>query len=276
MKIRAALDADLDAVARYLAQRLQHPDGAERYRRFFTYPWMPERPNLGYLIEEGGEIRGFIGAIYARRPLGVVCNINSWAVDESHRTGSLLMAKQLLAQKDMAFTCFSPSPRVVELLEFFKLTTWPSEKLVLPLGALGSIGDELRVKVRDPRRDPSILDALHRTIFDDHQAYNLAHVAFDLGARTGYAVFGRRGRGVRTFADAMYVSDPELLMRTIGRVQLQVARMLKTPAVGIDRRWLERVPRLGLPYRKLRPLQYKGLELAQLDTLYSELVPIFG
>ncbi len=276
VSIRAAQSGDLDAIAGFLARRLNHPDGPARYRRFFTYPWMPDRPNLGYLIEDAGRIHGFIGAIYGRRPMGVVCNINSWAVDESHRTASLLMARQLLAQKDMAFTCFSPSPRVVELLEFFKFSTWPTEKIVVPIGAIGSLRDELAIKVMDPARDARILDDHHRAIFEDHRGYELAHVCLELGDRTAYAVLGRRGRGVRTFADVMYVSDPGLFIRVIGRVQLHVARVLRTPAIGIDRRWLERMPRLALNYRKLRPLQYKGLELPQLDTLYSELVPICG
>ena len=100
---------------------------------------MPDRPNLGFLIEDGGQVRGFIGAIYARRRLlsgeRVVCNVNSWAVDDDYRQLGLFMAKRLLDQQDMAFTCFSPSERVVELLRFFKFETWETEKVLFPIGS---------------------------------------------------------------------------------------------------------------------------------------------
>ncbi len=276
-QIRAATEADISAIGDYLASRLTHRDPA-RYRRFFGYRWMLERPNLGFLIEEQGRIGGFIGAIYARRQLAAgprtVCNINSWAVDDDYRQLGLLMAKRLLDQKDMAFTCFSPSERVVELLRFFKFETWNSEKVLFPLGSgLGRLNAAFRTCVRGLHAAD---DDRHRLIFADHKGYRLARFVLERGARRCYVIAGKRGRGTKTFADVLYASDPEVLVESIARATVHVALELHTPIIGIDRRLFKTVPRDTIAYRKLRPLQFRGIALAELDTLYSELVPILG
>lgn len=278
-QLRAATESDLHAIGDYLASKLK-PDPA-RYRRFYQYPWMPERPNLGYLIEDAGRIRGFLGAIYARREMAsgprTICNINSWAVDDEHRQLGLMLAKKLLDQKDMAFTCFTPSDRVIELLTFFKFETWSSEKVLFPIGSgLTRLGSAIRTRViagDDLRRTA---DARHRAILEDHAGYHLARFALERGDRRCYVIAGRRGHGVKVFADVLYASDPALLVESISRAHVYMARVLRTPIIGIDARWLARVPRDTVTYRKLRPLQYRGVPLAQLDTLYSELVPILG
>jgi acetoacetyl-CoA synthetase len=276
-QVRAAVDSDLEAIGDYLAKRLTHRDPA-RYRRFFEYSWMPDRPNLGFLIEDAGAIRGFIGAIYARRQLAsgarVVCNINSWAVDDDHRQLGLMMAKRLLDQPNMSFTCFSPSERVVELLRFFKFETWPSEKALFPIGSgIGRLASALRTRIlATPGED----DIHHRRIFDDHARYRLARFVLERGDRRSCVIAGRRGRGLKTFADILYASDPALVVESIARVHAHTVRNLRTAIVGIDRRWLSSVPCDALIYRRLRPLQYRGMALAELDTLYSELIPILG
>ncbi len=278
--IRAATEADLHGVGDYLASRLSNRDPA-RYRRFFQYRWMPDRPNLGFLIEDAGAIRGFIGAIYARRTLRsgarLVCNISSWAVDDDHRQLGLMMAKRLLDQKDMAFTCFSPSERVVELLRFFKFETWESEKVLFPIGSgLRHAVVAATTRLLHGEALASSADPVHRKILEDHRDYRLARFALERGDRRCYVIAGRRGRGVKVFADVLYASDPPLLVEAVARAHPHVVRTLRAAIVGVDRRVLSDVPRDTLSYRKLRPLQYRGLSLADLDTLYSELVPILG
>ncbi len=278
-QLRAATESDLHAIGDYLASKLK-PEPA-RYRRFFQYPWMREKPNLGYLIEDAGRIRGFLGAIYARRELPsgsrMVCNINSWAVDDEHRQLGLMLAKKLLDQKGMAFTCFTPSVRVVELLTFFKFETWSSEKVLFPIGSgLGRLTSVVRTGLIEGAELRRTADPKHAAILDDHANYHLACFALERGDRRCYVIAGRRGKGAKVFADVLYASDPALLVESVVRAHVHLARVLRTPIIGIDARWIERVPRDTLTYRKLRPLQYRGIALAELDTLYSELVPILG
>lgn len=278
-ELRPATEADLPAIGDYLASKLR-PDPA-RYRRFYQYPWMPDRPNLGYLIEHAGRIRGFLGAIYARRELPsgprVVCNINSWAVDDDHRQLGLFLAKKLLDQKDMAFTCFTPSDRVIELLTFFKFETWPCEKVLFPVGSgLARASSAIRTRLIAGDELARTADPRHRRILDDHRGYRLARFALERDGRRCYVIAGRKGRGARVFADVMYASDPELLVDAIARVFPYLARTLRVAIVGVDARMIERIPRDTLIYRKLRPLQYRGIALAELDTLYSELPAILG
>src|SRR5262245_5002953 len=87
--IRPATLADAEALAAYCAGALGGSGGAARYRRYFDYRWLADKPDLGVLIEDAGQIRGFIGAIYAHRRVAgqdhTFCNLTSIAVDESHR-----------------------------------------------------------------------------------------------------------------------------------------------------------------------------------------------
>ncbi len=282
--IRPATPRDLNAVAHYLEARLGPGKGVERYRRYFEYPWMKDRENLGFLIEDQGKIGGFVGAIYSERVLNgtkrTFCNINCWSVDEPYRSQSLHLMRALLSRKDMAYTCFSPSERVVELLQFFKFETWTNEKLILPLGAgVARAPRAFGVRVRRPSDEfEHALTETERHIYADHRSYRCGHFLIERGSARCYLVTGRRGTRFRAFADVLYVSDPELLFDAWLVVAPYVALHHATPLLGIDRRLTSRDPWGAFVYRGLRPLQYRGagLALRDIDTLYSEFVPMFG
>lgn len=286
--IRAAAEADLPAISRYLADRMGHGYPPERYRRFFEYRWAP-RPNLGFLIEDGGSVRGFIGAIYSVRNIrGAehrICNINSWSVDEEHRKLSLMMAMRLLAQPGYSFTCFSPADVVVECLKFFKFETWRVEKVLFTPahGVRAALtASRPRVRVLTPQRDAAAfeaaLDETQRQIYRDHAPYRCGHMLIERGDRRSYVVTVRRGRGGRAFADVLHASDPSLFVEAVAHTHVPLWRAHRTFLTGIDRRLVEHVPAATYVYRGLRPLQYRSptLTLNDIDTLYSELVPIFA
>jgi hypothetical protein len=284
--IRAATEADLPAISRYLAERMGHGYPPARYRRFFEYQWAP-RPNLGFLIEEGTSVRGFIGAIYSVRKIrGAdhrICNINSWSVDEAHRKLSLAMAMRLLAQPGYSFTCFSPAEVVVECLRFFKFETWHVEKVLFtPAHGLRNAVRRPRVRVLTPESAgaafEAALDDTQRQIHRDHAPYRCGQMLIERGDRRSYVVTVRRGRGARAFADVLHASDPALFVEAIAYTHLPLWRAHRTFLTGIDQRFVEHVGPTTYVYRGLRPLQYRSasLTLHDIDTLYSELVPIFA
>jgi hypothetical protein len=282
--IRAATIADLPSVASYLSSRFRGEGGANRYRRFFEYPWLSDRPNIGFLLEDAGQVRGFVGAIYSRRTIRgemhQLCNLNSWSVDEEHRRLSLLLVKRLIDQPGYTVTCFSPSEKVTGLLAFFKFKTWTSEKVLLtPINGLRSALRSPRVRVLTPGRGlEEELDDVERGIYEDHRSYRCGHMLLVRGDRRSYVVTVRRGRGQRAFADVLYASDPALLVESIAHTHWPLFRAHGTFVTGVDRRFVKELPPAVYVYRGLRPIQYltRSLDLTDIDTLYSELVPMYG
>lgn len=281
--IREAQAADVQAVASYLAPRMGGSGGPERYRRFLQCDWISDKPNIGVLIEDGRQIGGFLGAIYARRRVGAAdhlfCNINSWHVEERFRRLSLQMMARLLARQDCTFTCFSPSVRVVELLKFFQFRQLDSGKVVFsPLVGLADLWRRPWPRVFWGAALEARLTDDEQRIRRDHRSYRCGHFLIERGARRSYFVTVRRGRGIRAFADVLHASDTGLLADSIAHVQAPIGLTHRTFLVGVDRRLLRSSPAGTFVYRGLRPLMFrsKGVGPEAIDTLYSELVPMYG
>lgn len=282
--IRPAAASDLDAIAAYLSRALGE-DAARppaHYRRMLDYRWLAAKPDLGIVIEDGGQVRGFLGAIYSDRVIGGVarrfCNLTSVSVDASHRSYTLRAFNALLAPKDRTYTCFSANEAVSKILEFYKFHCAPAAKVIVaPVSGLAGLARRARV-ITDPAALDAELDPAQRTIARDHAHYRCAQLLVVAGDRRCYTVAVRRGRGVRAFADVLHASDPELLMASLPWLQVPMWRALRTVLIGIDQRWIRDRPRLSAVYTKLRPTHVRSPALApgDIDALYSELVPLYG
>ncbi len=291
LRVRLATTADLTEVAAFLARSLGGAGGPARYRRFFEYAWLADKPNIGAVIEDAdgaGRIGGFLGAIYSHRVISgkprTICNLTSWAVDEPYRRASLAMLTCLLSQPGVLFTTFSASPAAVEILRFLKFQTLRSDKLLFTAaaGVLRRSRGAPAIRVTDGAdRVAPLLDPAHRQILDDHRPYRCGHVVIERGDRQCYAVTVARGRGHRVFADVLYASDPQLFVDAIGEVTGALFRAHRTLVTGIDLRWVERPPVLALCYTGLRPVMFRSdgptaADAREVCALYSELVPTNG
>lgn len=280
--VREAVRADRPAVAEFLANSLGGRGGPALFRRFFDYGWLADKPNIGCLVEHDGRVRGFVGGIYSRREIrGCVhafCNVHSFAVDPEFRALSLTLLTRLLDRRDYTYTCFSASPSVVEILRFFKFQIVDASKVVFtPAAGLLRVG---RRGVR-LRRGPSFADALdpvQRAIVRDHAGYRCGQFLLDARGEHCYFVTVRRGRDLRAFADVLYASNPALLVDYIAHVHLPVALTHRTALIGLDRRFVPKPPAGSFVYSRIRPLAFRSsvLNADEIDTLYSELVPMYG
>lgn len=282
--IRPAGPGDMEAVASYLAAAFAHPDGPARYRHYLDYSWLAHKPDLGVLLEDGGEVRGFVGAIYSDRRWGGetrrFCNLTSIAVHERYRKLTLQLLGSLLRRKELTFTCFSASDQVAKILDFFKFERCASEKIVVaPVSGLRGLRHLARARVvTRPDALDDALDDEQRVIARDHRAYRCGQLLLVNGKRRCFVVTVRRGRGRRAFADVLHASDPEMLIDHLPWIHGPLFRAHGTVLTGIDRRWLPRPPRVSFTYRKLRPIYARSstVRLDQVDGLYSELVPMYG
>jgi hypothetical protein len=281
--IREARPTDLPAIASYLAQRLGGAGGEQRFRRFFEYDWLADKPNLGFLIDDGCRVGGFIGAIYSRRRVRDVpqlfCNLTSWHVEERFRNLSLALVGRLLAPRDCTFTACSPSPRVIDVLKFFRFQVLDPEKVVFaPISGFGGLLRRPRARVFRGEDVVGSLTEPERRVFEDHRAYRCGHFIVERGSDRCYFVTVRRGHGPRAFADVLYASNPELFAESIASTHVPIALTHRTALTGIDRRLLRRRPAGAFSYRGLRPLMFRSDTVGahEIDALYSELVPMYA
>jgi acetoacetyl-CoA synthetase len=279
--IREAGAADLPAVTAYLSDRLGRE--ARYFRRYFEYGWLAQKPNLGFLLEAEGRIGGFLGAIYARRAVRgreqLFCNLTSWHVDDRFRRQSLEMMARCLARPDCTFTTFSPSEKVIAVLRYFRFQLVDSHKVLFaPLSGVSALLRRPGPRITWGEDLPSRLDDSERRIFDDHRGYRCGHFLVEWSGARCYFVTVRRGRGARAFADVLHASNPDLLARAIAWTHLPLLRTHGTVLTGLDRRLLGRRRATAVGYGGLRPLMFRSetLAAAELDTLYSELVPMYG
>jgi hypothetical protein len=279
--VREAGAADAPAVADFLARHLGH-GRSELFRRIFDYRWLPEKPNLGFLIEHESQIRGFVGGIYCEREIRGqrhrFCNIHSFAVDPEFRKLSLPAMKRLLDQPGYSFTCFSASPGPLEILQFFKFHVVDATKVVFTpaSGLTRLVTSGVRLY-----RGAALLERLgpsERAIVRDHAGYRCGHFLLEAHEGRCYFVTVRRGRDVRAFADVLYASNPGLLAACIAHAHVPVGLTHRTALIGLDRRFVPEPPAGSFLYGRVAPFTFRStvLQLEDIDMLYSEFVPLYG
>lgn len=91
----------------------------EHWPRLFSYPWLEEgkKPDFGTVAESGGDIVGFLGAMYAQRVWSgdptLCCHVIGWWVDPTHRgagIGSRLVDAYLEARRHMPILLLTLRP----------------------------------------------------------------------------------------------------------------------------------------------------------------------
>src|ERR1035441_2161552 len=106
--VRPAHEGDIDAVIPLLRTGFGSHWPPETWRRLFEYPRVESQPNLGFVLESGDQLVGFLGAIYSERLVGGrlerFCNLSSWYTIPQFRNFSLKLLMAVLAQRGYTFT----------------------------------------------------------------------------------------------------------------------------------------------------------------------------
>jgi hypothetical protein len=124
----------VDAVIRLLRAGLDAQLSPEIWRRLFEYPGAANQPNLGFVLESGDRLVGFLGAIYSERLLNGrierFCNLSSWYTVPEFRSSSLTLMMALLSQRGYTFTTLTPSPVTAKVLTAFGFRRLETDKVV--------------------------------------------------------------------------------------------------------------------------------------------------
>ena len=274
--VRPAEQGDIDAVVDLLFDNMSQKVPKERWRRLLDYPWRPADADLGRVAVDGDRIVGFLGLVYADRPIGGrierFCNICAWYLLKSHRGQGVGQEIQFSAVADprMTYTIMTATVatgRAFESHSGFQVLDDKRYLLRRDAGARRTI--EL---IDDPDRIAPLLAPDDRIILEQHRPYNVRHLLARAGGEACYIVMQvkRKGEDI-DYHEVMYASDGRLL-REFAPSIANALLPSDTAVFAIDPRflpepsdWEAETLRLPRWYRSAR------VEPAKIDHLYGEI-----
>jgi acetoacetyl-CoA synthetase len=302
---RAVDPHDIGAVIELVrSDDFAHEHSPEALRTLFTYDWMPDKPDLGFVLTHGECIVGFVSTVYSNRRiqgrLYRMCNLSTLCLHPDYlgrkrrASGgriqySHLLLERILSSEDLMITTFSTSrsaSRTAENLGFERIN---NQKLVFRPGANLSTLFSPRARILDdPDNIFPLLDEDHQAILRDHLPYPCGHYLVLEDGRYSYIVTKRHRirrslvlgdwpverirKGYFFGSDVLYMSDPSLALRHWERLKWRIMRRERTVALLADE-WMfgpDAPAGAAIP----RPVHVFGrkMEPRQIDKLYSEFI----
>jgi acetoacetyl-CoA synthetase len=275
--VRPARATDIERLCVFLHRGFGKRIPVSAWRRLFDYKWLDEKPNLGFMLVTGDEIRGFIGVVYARRLIQgktvLVCNLSSFYVHPDYRGWSFALLARALRDETVCYTSLTPSRTVTHMCEAMGFSYIDRYKIILPplLNATTLRGPRPQI-ISDPEQVRALLDGDQRQIFDDHAPYDCLQLVLQSGSERAYLVVKRRK--IRRFpvSDLLYCSAPSLLARHLERVKLAIIWRQRSVALTAEAGVFGALRPLGMVIRRPRLFRSSILQAQELDKLYSELI----
>lgn len=275
--VRHARESEVGAICEFLNTHMDPSVSRERFRNLFTYPWMPDKPNLGFVLEDDGRLVGFLSTIYGDREVNGrterFCNLSSWFVLPEYRNQSLSLLTAVHRQGDLVYTNLTSRPAVqkislalkYQLLDTYKMFAFPLTHLWtlfrLPWPRLRTAPREI-----EPRLSPQ-----HQRYLRDHLDTPCRHLLLEAGGESCYLVWRRRVKQHVPFCELLFVSNPDLLRRHFERVKWAIYLRGFAFLLAVDERLLGgRLP-LMYPYERVTLYKSARVDRMDVDNLYSEL-----
>jgi hypothetical protein len=206
-------DADLPEIVEYWHHNLNRAILPATWTAAFSHPWMPHKPNNGFMLRADGRLVGTLGAIYSEQVVGEerrnFLNLTSLVVDEKYRARSMDLLAACLRQKDLCFTNFTPTPAVARMLRLLRFQELPSDEFIIPHVPMPPAAMKLRALTRAADLDGRLTGNAARLWRDHRDIPWLNRFAIGQGAEW-CLVFWKPGK-VRALPGAhiLGVSDPE-------------------------------------------------------------------
>lgn len=266
-KVRPAVTEDFDGAYPLLQELNNSRVTREVWQRLFTNLWQQPDWSPGYVLDNGDEIVGFIGAFYTKADDDkIICNLTSWIVRDEYRSNSIMLLMPFLKKKTLILSSLTSSPEaysVYKKLGFKDLDS--SARVIYPLPSFNR-SIEL-ITEQDKVRE--LLSEQERKCFDDHRRLDVFQCVIKSGERTCYLLLTYRlGRG-----HIQKVGDVELFKEAASAISKKLCREMGVKSLQVDERFLEGV-KLFMSRTKVFPQakQVKGnISLQKVDGAYSEL-----
>jgi GNAT superfamily N-acetyltransferase len=273
--VRPADEGDIDGVAALLHENMSAKVSKERWRRLMDYPWRPANASRGCVAVDGGRIVGFLGLVYADRPIAGrterFCNICAWYLLKDYRGRGIgqRIQEESVADPRLTYTILTATEATGRAFAGSGFKVLDDRRYILRRRSGRDVGLDL---TDDPQRIAPALDVGERRVLEDHRHYNVRHVLFRFGGRACYLIAQMKRKGADIdYVEVMHVADATFLMvhgQSIANMLLNSDRAV----LAIDQRFLPQM--MDWESETLRlPRWYRSSRVAPgaIDHLYSEI-----
>ena len=250
----------------------------ERWGNILDCRWTPGDDRYGAVVMDGDELCGFLGIVFADRPLGGTNhrtgNITSWYLEKDRRRGGLgqEMLALVTSPPGVTYVATSPNPRSGGLLAKVGWDVLEERRFLWRRSAA-----PLQAQVRrlTSLQDAGELDGDSRRLLADHAGLNIdAYVLRGAEGESCLVVTYEKLKGADVaHREVLHVSDRPMFTRLVR----DFANAVLAPAnavLSLDSRFVteaaapDEIQRLEIP-RSFKPC---GIEAHHVDFLYSEVV----
>lgn len=252
----------------------------EDWFQLLSKHWFPDHDHFGYVLMEGEQVVGFLGASFSERNIGgnrfAVCNLFCWYVWEDYRKESLLLLRPILNLPNMTITTLTPSQVTSIIFERFKFEKLERQVMIFPL--LPSLSLQTGIEfVTDPLLIESQLAGDDKKIFVDHSFAPCCHLLLTHRGQKEYCylIYNRVQKKGLHFTQVCFISNKDLFASSFARVKWFFLRQKRTVFTVVDKRLIKGCKvGLGFNYTLRYPRLYRSdtLQPEEIDNLYSELL----
>ena len=277
VSLREIFDEDLEDVYYFLSSNFDPELKLDEWLKAYRHPWMSEKPNNGFMLEDDGTVVGVFCALYSQRKtkkgIRFVCNTSTWFVLDTYRSHSLKLMAAMLSQKGFLFTSLSASPDVYELHRRFKFKSYISKLIAIPnMPNLNYFSKELKILV-DPESIKGSLDSDIRQISLDHDNIpSVEQIVFEGADETLLIIFDIRNvRGIPA-TNIFYLSNPEMFYQNRKTICSYFLLHKHTLFTRIYQCSMSKVPTFSFAIKSNITFFYQGdiKELSFPEFIYSE------
>ncbi len=272
--IRKAMPDDFERVYPLFSGFREPRPSKEKFQKLFIPRWGSEEAHVGFILEEEGEVVGYLGTLFSIREINgrkeKFCNLCTWIVKEEFRTEGLLLLFQVLRMKDVTVTNFTGN-RVAPLLMKFGFRPLDAEaRILLPFP---SFGDECEV-LFDASRIAPLLDSRDRRVFEDHREFDTPFALLKTREGNSLISFGRTKRKRLPLLEIHYLSRRDVFINHVGHLLPKLCFYTRTVGLMVGEHYLKgkTLPfSLSIPQRQIRLFRSSRVSVEEMDTMYSEL-----
>ncbi len=281
LQLEPVTDETLREFCQFLHDNLSGRIAVEAWMRAFRVPWLPDKPNYGFLVHEREKIVGGIGAIYSRQTIRGkserFCNITSWCVLDAYRAQSMRLAIALVSQPGFHFTDLTPTAVVADALRFLKFQPLDPRRTVFPnLPWPTARVSGVRV-IRDRDAIQGVLAPEAASVYADHRGFPwLQHVALANAEGSCHIIFKRQQLKKLPCAAILSVSDPDLFVRHHRILGHHFLFNHGFATTRIESRFLHGLPKFSMQVHGYRSRMFRSdtLNASDITNLYSELMAL--
>ena len=277
-QVRPAGPADIDAVCDLLHTRMNPKIPRDRWPRIMTYPWLAEKPDLGWLVEDAGRVAGYLGLIYADRAVAggatarIAC-MTSMYLDKALRgtgVGAELVALGL-ADPAVTYIAISSTAKTHVMLANRGFRLLDDHRYVWRRAA--DPAPSIRV-VTDPTEIAAAVPADQRTLLTDHAPYRVTPVLLQTPDGDCLVLLAVRVKaGGVVYHEALHVAAPAVLARHAQALADHLLPPDSNAVFAVDCRFLRDEPADATTEPLPVPRSYRtpGVPPSDVDFLYSEI-----